>query len=412
MSSPPLAGIRILSLEHYLAGNHGTWLMSMFGAEILKVERPGSGDTLRGVGPFVESDAGRRSAGELRVMGNKKSIALDITTPDGLAVFFDLVRVSDVVWANQKPSSLEKMGITFQTLQQHNPRIVYATLSGFGHGDLISAGPLAHTPAFDVIAQGLAGLQFRASGPEGAPGYNGLALGDEVTSTLTVLGVMMALFRREHDGAAQRVDVAMHDSMVFLNELAVGLLSTLGRMPPRGRSGTSAPYGAFRSGDGWVNIAVGGDPVWRRFCQAIGRPDLVDDPRSATSADRVRNFEWLEQLVTEWTGTRTTDEVVATLGASGVPCAAILDIPDVLASEQVAARHMLATMSDPVAGQVQVVGNPVKMNDLDDGVLAAPHSLGQDTAEVLTQLAGRTPGQVRDLAGRGIIGLPDPGAAS
>jgi len=405
MTGAPLDGVRVLSLEHYLAGNHGTWLMSMFGAEVIKIERPGTGDTLRGVGPFVENEHGRRSGGELRVMGNKKSIALDVSTEEGRDIFLNLVSACDVVWANQKPSSLEKMGITFDILKERNPNIVYATLSGFGHNDLLPAGPLADTRAFDIIAQGLAGLQFRAAGTDGAPGYNGLALGDEVTSILTVLGVIMALYRRERDSGAQRVDVAMHDSMVFLNELSIGMLSVLGRVPPRGRSGTSAPYGAFRSSDGWVNIAVGGDPVWRRFCSAINRADLVEDARSVSSFERVRNHEWLEKLVTNWASARTTDEVVATLTSFDVPCAAVLDIPDVLTSAQVAARHMLTTIEDPVAGPVKVVGNPVKMNDLDDGVLTAPHTPGQDTAEILMSVAGLSADQVNHLASRGTIGL-------
>ena len=215
-------------------------------------------------------------------MANKRSVALDITTPDGHRLLFDLVEHCDVVWTNQKPSTLKRLGITFESLEARNPRVVYATLSGFGHDDLLSAGPLADLRAFDVIAQGLGGLQFRGSGPEGVPSYNGLALGDEVTSTLTVLGIILALYRRERHGGAQRVDVAMHDAMVFLNELSVGMMSVFGQKPPRGRSGTSAPYGAFRTRDGWVNIGVGGNPVWARFCAAIERPEAR--PRRA---DRV-----------------------------------------------------------------------------------------------------------------------------
>lgn len=403
----PLSGYRVLALEHYLAGNHGTWLMSMLGAEIIKIERPGIGDTLRGVGPFVGDDRGHRSGGELRVMGNKRSVALDLATPVGRQTFYDLTRHCDVVWTNQKPSSLTKLGIDFESLRAVNPEIVYATLSGFGHSDLVDAGPLADVPAFDVIAQGLAGLQFRAGSEGGGPGYNGLALGDEVTSTLTVLGVVSALLRRERTGGAQRVDVAMHDSMVFLNELSIGMLSTLGRTPPRGRSGTSAPYGSFKTADGWVNIAIGGDPLWRRFCQAIGREDLIDDQRCATSFARVSNAAWLEQLVTEWTSQRTTGDVTSILGPYGVPCAAVLDIDEVLASDQVAARRMLATVSDPVAGDVQVVGNPIKMNDLPEGRIDPPPVVGQDTTAVLTELLGLTEEELRALADEGAIGRED-----
>lgn len=408
MSEAPLDGIRVLSLEQYLAGNHGTWLMAMFGAEILKVERPDGGDVLRRVGPTLEHDGRRRSGGELRVMTNKRSLALDITTPEGHRLLFDLVEHCDVVWTNQKPSTLKRLGITFESLQARNPRVVYATLSGFGHDDLVSAGPLADVRAFDVIAQGLGGLQFRGSGPEGVPSYNGLALGDEVTSTLTVLGIILALYRRERHGGAQRVDVAMHDAMVFLNELSVGMMSVFGQKPPRGRSGTSAPYGAFRTRDGWVNIGVGGDPVWARFCAAIERPDLVHDERTGSSQNRVRNVEWVEELVTDWTNTRSTAEVVERLTGFDVPCAPILDIDEVVASEQVAARRMLRTVDDTVVGPVGMVGNPVKMNALDDGPLRAPPEIGEDTVGVLRGLLGVDDDELRRLHKDGVIGGDPP----
>jgi CoA:oxalate CoA-transferase len=403
--SGPLDGVRVLALEQYLAGNHGTWLMSMFGADVVKVERPGSGDVLRGVGPFVEDGTNRRSGGEMRLMGNKRSIGLDITTEEGKAILLDLVAESDVVWTNQKPSTMERLGLTFEAFVERNPQIIYGTLSGFGHDDLSPAGPLSNLRAFDVIAQGLAGLQFRSLGPDGGPGYNGLALGDEVTSMLTVLGVVLALYRREREGGPQRVDVAMHDAMVFLNELALGMLSLLGRVPPRGRSGTSAPYGAFKSKDGWVNIAVGGDPVWRRFCIAIQRPDLGADDGLSTSFGRVQKFEWLDGIVSDWTGSRTSAEIVSVLSAEDVPCAPILDIPEVLASEQVAARGMLLDIDDPIAGPVRMVGNPVKMNGLKNPTAEPPHTVGQDTIDILIAEAGLDRDQVEDLVERGIVSV-------
>jgi CoA:oxalate CoA-transferase len=407
--SPPLAGIRVLALENYLAGNHGTFLLSMLGAEIIKVEPPG-GDVLRGVGPFIEANGGRRSSGELRVMGNKRSVTLDIRTPEGLAVLMKLVAQSDVVWTNQKPASLERLGITFESLAGVNPRIVYATLSGFGHDDLLAAGPLGSLPAFDVIAQGLAGLQFRASGADGMPGYNGLALGDEVTSLLTVLGTVCALYRQQtSDPGPQRVDVAMHDSMVYLNELTLGLLSVMGVMPPRGRSGTSAPYGAFQASDGWVNIAVGGDPVWRRFCAAIDREDLAADERFASSFGRVQHAVELNGTVSEWTASRTMLDITGALSRHAVPCAPILDAPDVLASDQVAARHMLVDIDDPIAGPVKVVGNPVKMNGLDTSSAEPPHAAGQDTEQILRSVAGLTEAELTQLRDKGILGTSGQG---
>lgn len=402
--SAPLAGIRVLALENYLAGNHGTFLLSMLGAEVIKVEPPG-GDVLRGVGPFVESAGERRSSGELRVMGNKRSISLDLKAPGGLDILTALVANSDVVWTNQKPASLERLGITFKSLSEANPKVVYATLSGFGHDDLMTSGPMGSLAAFDVIAQGLAGLQFRASSPDDGPGYNGLALGDEVTSLLTVLGTILALYRlRSGASGPQRVDVAMHDSMVYLNELTLGLLSVMGVAPPRGRSGTSAPYGAFRCRDGWVNIAVGGDPIWVRFCQAIERLDLAADDRFARSYGRVQNAVELNATVNEWTASRTTAEVTELLSRRGVPCAPILEAAQVLSSPQVAARKMLIDIDDPVAGNVRVVGNPIKMNEHDTVNARPPHTVGQDTENVLSSMLGLTAAEIDNLRNRGVIG--------
>jgi formyl-CoA transferase len=237
------------------------------------------------------------------------------------------------------------------------------------------------------------------------PGYNGLALGDEVTSLLTVLGTVAALYRQQAgDPGPQRVDVAMHDSMIYLNELALGLLSVMGVAPPRGRSGTSAPYGAFRSRDGWVNIAVGGDPVWRRFCAATDRADLAADRRFASSFGRVQNATELNEAVSEWTAGRTTPEITDVLSRHAVPCAPILDAPDVLASAQVAARRMLIDIDDPIAGPVKVVGNPVKMNGLDTCAVQPPRAAGQDTEQILLSVAGLTQAEITQLREQGVIG--------
>lgn len=404
----PLAGVRVLSIENYLAGNHATFLMSMLGAEVIKVEEPGVGDQLRSIGPHVPAPWGngdQRSPGEVRVMGNKRSVAINLRHPGGLRAFFRLVASVDVVYSNMKPTSLTKLGITFEALCERNGRIVFTTLSGFGHPDVVTSGPWGDWPAFDIIAQGLAGLQFRAEGEEGRPGYNGLPLGDEVTSILTVVGTTSALFDRERTGEPQRVDVAMHDAMVYLNELAVGAMSFSGRLAARGRSGTSAPYGSYPTADGWVNIAVGGNFVWRRFCEAIGRAELGDDERFSTSFLRVSHLAELDELVIAWTGARTTIEIVEILQAKGVPSAPVLEIRQVLESPQVAARNMLLTVDDPIVGQKQIAGNPIKMRGLEDAPPAPAPFVGADTAALLAELGGLDATEIATLADDGAIGI-------
>lgn len=409
MSQPsgPLVGVRVLSMENFLAGNHATYLMGLLGAEVIKIEQPGVGDALRTIGPFLEGEGGRRSAAELRVMPNKRSITLDMKQPRGQELFMDLVEQVDVFYTNQKPSSLASMGIDFEALQAHNPRIVYTTLSGFGHDDVVPKGPFGGWPAFDIIAQGLAGIQFRAQGEDDRPGYNGLPIGDEGASVLSVLGTVAALYQREQDGQARRVDVAMHDAMVFFNQMAIGTLSLLDRVATRGRSGTSAPYGSFRTADGWVNIGIGGDAIWRRFCTAIGQLDLADDERFRTSADRVGRIPELDRIVEAWTAQRSTDEVVAQLHTERVPCAPVFTIPQVLASPQVEARKMLVTIDDPIAGPRRVVGNPIKMPGIDYEHAAPPPGIGSDTSAVLEELLRLTPEEIQALAADGVVTLSD-----
>ena len=413
----PLAGIRVLSLENFLAGNHATFLLSLFGAEVIKVEQPHVGDVLRKVGPYIEGPEGQRSASELGVMRNKKSVAIDLKQEAGRELLWRLIERSDVFFSNQKPSSLQKMGLTFDSLRARNPRIVYTTLSGFGHDDLEPQGPFGNWPAFDIIAQGLAGLQFRAQGDGDRPGANGIPIGDEGTSILAVLGTVAALFQRERDGQAQRVDAAMHDALVFLNQLALTRLLVLDRVETRGRSGTSQPYGAFRTADGWVNIGVGGDAIFRRFCASIDRADLADDARFLTSADRVVNMAELDEIVESWTGARTTDEVVSALHANTVPCAPAFTLPQVIASPQVQARNMLVRVDDPVAGPQMLIGNPVKMSSVDrDAARNPPPLLGGDTVAVLTSLLALGEQEIEALTQENVIAtaerrLPDSGVS-
>jgi formyl-CoA transferase len=402
----PLEGIRVLALEQYYAGNIGSLILRRFGAEVIKVELPGEGDAMRHIGPRDTGPDGRsRSLSELRVMLGKKSVAVDMAKPEGKEIVLSLAAKSDVVWSNMKPSSLRKLGFTFEAFKERNPEIVYTTLSGFGHDDVAPDGPMGDWVAFDIIAQGLAGLLFRTESESDEPRYNGIALGDQVTALQAVIGTVMALYKRQRDGGAQRVDVAMHDAMLQLNELSLAFTGWTGKPPSRGRSSTSSPYGAFRSKDGFVNIAVGGTPVWRRFAKAMGRPDLVDDPRFKEARSRVANNAELEGIVTEWSLARTTDEIVAVLHAGGVPSAPVYSLPQVLESPQLAPRHMLYEVEDAAIGKRRVLGNPIKMASVPDEPLGDAPDVARDTASVLANLLGMDEARIEELAQSGVIGL-------
>jgi len=404
----PLDGVRVLALEQYYAGNVGSLVLRRFGAEVIKVEMPGTGDAMRHIGPRDQGEGGRkRSLSELRVMLGKKSVAVDMASEAGREIIFRLVAACDVVWSNMKPSSLRKLGFTYEAFKQHNPEIIYTTLSGFGHDDLVPDGPMGDWVAFDIIAQGLAGLQFRVESEIDEPRYNGLALGDQVTALQAVIGTVMALYRRQREGGAQRVDVAMHDTMLFLNELSLSITGWSGKAPTRGRSGTSSPYGAFRSADGFVNIAVGGTPVWRRFAKAMCREDLIDDPRFQEARSRVANNAELEEIVTGWTLQHSTNEIIAILHKEGVPSAPVYTLPQVLESEQIAPRNMFFNVDDAVLGERQVLGNPIKMSDVPDVPLGDAPDLARDTREVFAELLGMDEARIAELAAAGVISVGD-----
>ncbi len=399
----PLRNIRVLALEQYYSGNIGSMYLGRLGAEVIKIEPPDGGDVLRNVGPSTTSEGRKRNVSELRTMGGKRSVCIDLRNPAGMATLWQLVQNADVVWTNMKPSSLTKLGITFDAMASRNERIVYTTISGFGHDDLTPSGPFGGWTAFDLIAQGLAGLQFRSEGAEGQPGYNGLPLGDFVTAMLAVTGTIAALYRRDREGGPQRVDVAMHDAMMALNELPLGLLAFSGVAPPRGRSGTSAPYGSYRAKDGFINVAVGGNPIWRRFCVAIGRPELAEDNRFRNAPDRVRNHREIDEIVASWSSQHTMMEGVAILERYVVPAAPVYDLPQVLTSPQAEARNMFVTITDPIAGDQKIVGNPIKMSGIDDKLAPPPHDFAADTASVLREVCGMSDAEIAQLLAAGAI---------
>jgi CoA:oxalate CoA-transferase len=401
-STGPLNKIRILALENYLAGNHVTWLLGMLGAEIIKIESP-EGDVMRKVGAPLKGPAGDRYAGELRLMGNKKSTVINMRLEKGREIFMDLVSKVDVVFTNQKPSSLQKMQISFESLCRRNSKIIYSTLSGFGHDDVVPSGPFGGWPAFDIIAQGLAGVQFRAEGEGDRPGFNGIPIGDTYTATLCALGTLAALHARDQTGEPQRVDVAMHDAMVFTNEQAINIFGLLGKLGVRGRSAMSAPFGSFRTKDGWVNIGIGSDIVWKRYCNAVGRPELGEDPRFKLSADRLERLPELDALVNDWTSKFETAQVTEILLKHLVPSAPVFTIPQVLESEQVLARGMWATIDDPIVGPKKVVGNPIKIKGLNNSSISAPPMLGADTVTVMKDYLRMKDNEIAQLVSDGVL---------
>ena len=356
----PLEGVRVLAVENFIAGPYGTMLLADFGADVVKVE-PARGDSYRAATPNYETDAGRMSYSFLRVNRNKGSIVLDLKSDRGREKFLRLCKDSDVVWENLRPGAFDDLDLGWPVLQDCNPALIYASISGFGRADVLPS-PYMRRPAFDIIAQAMSGLMSRVGQDPQPPHYLGVPMADQHAGTMAAFGVVLALLERHTTGLGQRVDISMYDVMVALNEQAIGHYSHFGEEAPRGMSPTSAPYAAYRCRDGWAAIGIASDRIWAKFCAAIDAGDLLQDSRLMTGLDRATHSEdVLRPRIEEWTRDRTKATVVDHLNSAGVPCGPVQDVPDLFDCPHLEARDMLVTLDDPVVGQLTVAGNPVKL---------------------------------------------------
>jgi formyl-CoA transferase len=356
----PLEGVRVLAIEGFISGPYGSMLLADFGAEVIKVERPG-GDAYRSSYPRYENDAGSMSYNFLRVNRNKRSVVLDLADPEGRESFLSLVDISDVVWENLRPGALDGLGLTWPVLSERNPRLIMASVSGFGRGVLPS--PYEDRPAFDLVAQAMSGLMTRVGEEQQPPLYMGVPITDQVAGMLAAFGVTLALQGRERTGVGQRVDVSMLDTAVCLNEQSIGYYGHFGEEPPRGASPTSAPYAAFLASDGWLAIGIASDDIFRRFCTAIADEELARDPRMQTGILRAQHQESiLRPRIEQWARPRTVEGAAAILNNAGVPAAPVRTVADLFTDPHVAAREMIVEINDPVLGRLRIAGNPVKLS--------------------------------------------------
>jgi CoA:oxalate CoA-transferase len=368
-----------------LAGPFCTLQLRELGARVIKVERPGAGDEARGIGPFVAG----QSAYFLSLNRGKESIALDLRDAADRAVFERLLARADVLVENYRPGVLERLGFGWPALHARHPRLVYASVSGFGH-----SGPWAGRPAYDLVAQALGGI-LSITGPIGGPPVRvGTSIGDLAAGLFAALGVAAALAERAATGVGRRVDVAMLDCQVALLENALARFAATGQVPgPLGtRHPSIAPFEAYPTADGPLVIACGSDRLFRALAEAIGRPALAEDPRFATAPARSAHADALHAALAEALAARPRAAWVATLESVGVPCAPIQDVAEVAATPQVRARNMIVDVEQPGVGRFPVPGNPVKLDGLPDPPTrpAAP-ALDGDRARILAWLADPSP---------------------
>ncbi|WP_425080350.1 CaiB/BaiF CoA transferase family protein [Ruegeria arenilitoris] len=383
-SEGPLKGVKVLDLSRILAGPTCTQLLGDLGANVIKIENPASGgdDTRQWGPPYVEDAQGNRSDLSAYFMSanrNKKSVAIDITTPEGQAEIKRLASHADILIENFKPGGLAKYGLDYATLSPEFPSLVYCSISGYGQ-----TGPNASKPGYDLMAQGYGGIMSLTGDPEGAPMKVGVGIADVMCGMYACVGILAALRHRDQTGKGQQIDLALVDSQVawLINE-GVNYL-TSGNVPQRRGNGhpNIVPYDVYETSDGHVILAVGNDGQFRRFCDFIGRPELADDPRFATNPARLENRDALNAVLRPAVQAHDTATVIAELEDRKVPVGPVRTLEQVFASDQVAARQMQIAMQ-AAPGPVQLIGNPLKLSRTPVTYRAAPPEFGADTQAVL-----------------------------
>ncbi len=395
--SPCLAGIRVLDLTRILSGPYCTAILGDHGADVIKVESPEGDDTRRFGPPFVEGE----STYFLSINRNKRSVVIDLKTAAGRAQLHALAETADVVVENFRPGTAARIGAGSETLLALNPKLIYCHISGFGQ-----TGPWRTQPGYDLAVQGLSGLQALTGQPGGEPTKLGVSIADLVTGLYAAQAILLALFRRERTGQGEVVDVAMLDSVVSLLTFQAGRYLNADQKPRRmgNQHPSIAPYETFETANGWLNLAVGNDKLWRAASDVLGLPQLADDPDYATNQARVANRAALLAAIVPVLKQRPRDAWVAAFRAAGVPCGEILEVEEILEHEVVRARDMVATVQHPRLGALQVPGVPVKLRSARAGVWRHPPELGEHSKEVLGEIAseraeqfdGEIPGEPGD----------------
>lgn len=393
----PLAGIRVLDLSRVLAGPYCTMVLGDLGAEVIKVERPGSGDDTRAWGPPW---AGTESAYFLSTNRNKKSITLNLKEPRAQEIIRDIAAKSDVVVENFRPGSLERMGIGYEQLSQLNPALVWATVSGYGR-----RGPDATKPGYDFVVQGESGIMAITGEVDGEPMKVGVAIVDVTTGLFTAVGITAALRERESSGMGQRVDTNLYASAIaWLVNVASNTLVSGNDAKRYGNAHANiVPYQAFEARDGYMSIAVGTDRQFRDLCKIIGNESLADDERFSSNSQRVANREVLVAILQDAFKTRDAAHWLQACRDAIIPSGPIRSVQEVMEDPQTLALDMVRELSHPTAGSVKLTGIPFELSRTPTELRMPPPALGQHTDEVLMGLLDLSSDDISELRAAGIV---------
>jgi formyl-CoA transferase len=376
--------VRVVDLTRVMSGPYCTMMLADMGADVIKIEQPGRGDDTRAWGPpfLYPEGAARESAYYLSVNRNKRSIALDLKSDFGREALWKLIDTGDVLVENFSPGTLERLGFGLEQLHARRPGLIVCSISGFGQ-----SGPARERTAYDLILQGMSGI-MSVTGPPGQPTKLGVPIADMASGMFAAYAIASALVHREKTGEGQHIDTSMLGGQVALLSYQAAIYFATQEVPPSTWNAHPivAPYQTFPTADGFINIGVGNDNLWLKFTGALGLESLRDDPRFKDNAGRITNLPDLATIIEVTFATRTTDDLVATLDAAGVPCGPIYTLPQVFADPQVRHAGLERHVQHSTLGDISVTGFPYKLSKTDPAVRLPPPTLGQHTAEVLREL--------------------------
>ena len=375
-----LEGVKVIDFSQILAGPFCTAQLADMGADVIKVEKPGIGDDTRGYGPpFINGE----SAAFLTLNRNKRSIVLNLKDDHGLDLARKLINEADVVVQNFRPGTIEKLGLGYDEVKMFNPSLIYCSISGFGN-----SGPSSHKAGFDIVAQGMSGIMSFTGFPNLPPAKVGVPIADLNTGLYSAFAIVSAYVNRLKTGDGQHIDSALLDSALAYtiyqsaDYFAEGSISQpLGSAHPM-----LAPYQAFKTSDGFINVGAANQRTWELLCVALGRKDLLEVEEFSSNANRVTNIEELIPILEKIFAAGTTNFWIGVLEKSGVPCGPIFNIHQVYEDPQVNARDMVVAMDHPISGQIKVIGVPVKLSLTPGSVRTSAPTLGQHTKEILRGL--------------------------
>lgn len=395
-----LEGVRVLGIEQQVAAPYCTMMLSDQGAEVIKIERTGKGDSAREMAPIMKNGDKTTSGYFMRFNRNKKSVTVDFSKPEGIEILKGLIAKSDIIVENFKPGMMDKFGLDYETVKAINPKAVYVAISGFGRSKK-KVGPFAKRTAYDIVAQAMGGLMHLAGQAGGPPTWLGVAIGDVGTGIFAAYAALLGYIKMLKTGKGDFIDVSMYDCMIALAERAHNVYAFTGKVLRRGPDPLICPWGPFEAKDGYVALIVPTQSMWVKFCKAMHREDLINDQLDS-GPKRAAKIDMLMPIIKNWMSDKTKNEVCDILMAQGLPCGPVQDSKDVFNCPHVKAREMFIQVPDPVMGKVTMVGSPFKLND-EEPIYGPVPELGANNKEVLGKILGYDDAKIASLKNSKVI---------